>query len=281
MLKKENLLRFNYGVYAARTGNIYTPAILRQWIRWALDSDPVKLSEELEIWEENERFQDSFRPDIEPQGFATRDELIQARKTTLAAIRSSLTDATVFVFTMGLTETWRNRQTGLYYPSCPGTIAGRYDPGLYELINFEFPDLFDDLFWIIERLKSHNPTLKIILTVSPVPLTESGEESSHALVANSYTKSTLRAVAGSIERRFSDVDYFPSYELVASPHAKGIFYSSNQRTLDPFGVNYVIEHFMRTYGSSNSQQISQIAPNDDDEKDVICNDYILEYYNAN
>lgn len=50
-------------------------------------------------------------------------------------------------------------------------------------------------------------------TVSPVPLylTFSGED---IIVANTYSKSVLRAVCNAVENSRKRVDYFPSYEAV-------------------------------------------------------------------
>lgn len=62
---------FNYGVFSFRTGNIYTVAALKQWLEWSFgDSIPPQ-----EIWHEEQRFFDPFRPNVEPGGFASIEEL--------------------------------------------------------------------------------------------------------------------------------------------------------------------------------------------------------------
>ena len=33
----------------------------------------------------------------------------------------------VFIFTLGLTEYWFNKNNGIIFPTAPGTIAGRYN----------------------------------------------------------------------------------------------------------------------------------------------------------
>ena len=116
-LSPENRKRFNYGVFTARTGNIYTTTMLLQWVDWALGHAPVPD----EIWEDGGRFQDPFRPAIEPEGFDSVAELRACRQATLAAFRRSITQADVFVFTLGLTERWINARQGHEYAVCPGT----------------------------------------------------------------------------------------------------------------------------------------------------------------
>jgi hypothetical protein len=58
-------------------------------------------------------------------------------------------------------------------------------------------------------------TDKILLTVSPVPLTKTFTNED-AVVANSYSKSVLRVCAQELKERHPEVDYFPSFEIVSS-----------------------------------------------------------------
>ena len=48
-LSEENCKKFNYNVFSARTGNIYTTSLLKQWTEWALEKAPVPE----EMWIEN------------------------------------------------------------------------------------------------------------------------------------------------------------------------------------------------------------------------------------
>ncbi|MCX8508290.1 MAG: GSCFA domain-containing protein, partial [Rhodobacteraceae bacterium] len=85
---------YHYGVFSFRTGNIYTPRMLRQGLEWAIADVPPPE----EIWETEGRFFDPFRPAVEPGGFASAEELHLSRAQTLAAIRRAVTEADVFVF---------------------------------------------------------------------------------------------------------------------------------------------------------------------------------------
>jgi hypothetical protein len=59
--------KFQYEVFSVRTANIYTVALLRQWVQWSLE-DATTPSE---IWRDGDRIYDPFRPTIEPSGFAS------------------------------------------------------------------------------------------------------------------------------------------------------------------------------------------------------------------
>ena len=106
----------------------------------------------------------------------------------------------------------------------PGVISGSYDPAVHAFANFDAFAVHEDLLAFHGLLKALNPTARMLLTVSPVPLiaTASAE---HVLVATTYSKSVLRAVAGSLAERLPDCHYFPSFELISSHPSRGMFFN--------------------------------------------------------
>lgn len=237
---------FGYGVFSFRTGNVYTVALLRQWITWALD--PATQSEE--VWIEDGGVFDPQRPAIEPGGFSSVAEHRIAREVTLAAIRTAIAQAKVFVFTMGLTEGWVNAETGLCYAMCPGTLAGTFDPVRHVFVNYRHGEILEDLRWTIAAIRTVNPDLQVLLTVSPVPLTATAS-GNHVLSATVHSKSTLRSVAGELREEFAFVDYFPSYEIISSHPYRGQFFMPNQRQVSEQGVAHVMSHFFAGLGYTN------------------------------
>ena len=245
-------LDYHYGTFSFRTGNIYTPRMLHQWLRWALtDAAPPG-----EVWERDGRFHDPFRPGVEPGGFASVEEVHASRRDTLAAIRSAVTSAQVFVFTMGLTEAWHDRDSGVEFAVCPGTVAGAYDPRNHVFVNHRFADLMADMVAVLRLLFRANRRLGLLLTVSPVPLTATASDN-HVLTATSHSKSLLRAVASEVMLRSPRVDYFPSYEIITHPAYRGRFYAPNMRSVLPEGVEHVMTSFFRdqaaAFGSAGTE----------------------------
>ena len=229
---------YGYGVFSARTGNIYTPAMLLQWLQLAFDENP----EIGEIWEQDGRFYDPLRPAIEPGGFASEREVTDARLRTYAALRKAVTEANVFVFTLGLTESWRNAETDLEYAMCPGTAAGRFDPEKHVFANHSQRMTYRYLDNAVKFIRRRNRQVRILLTVSPVPLTATASNE-HVLVATQYSKSVLRASAGLVAQDYAMVDYFPSFEIITHPVFRGMFFAPNMRSVVPEGVNTVMGHF--------------------------------------
>jgi hypothetical protein len=237
-LNRESAKSFSYNVFSARTGNIYTASLLKQWVEWALDARPVPQ----EVWEKSGRFYDPFRPRIEPDGFASEAEMLTSRAVAIEAFREALLQADILVFTLGLTESWFNREHDYEYPMCPGTLAGDFDAGQHEFVNQDFPFIRKTLVEALRVVKARNPKIRILLTVSPVPLTAT-MSGNHVLLATIESKSVLRAVAGALQRQLGFVDYFPSYEIINSPPFRGVFFESNQRSVSQAGVDHVMNCF--------------------------------------
>lgn len=271
--------KYGYGIFSFRTGNIYTAALLKQWLSWALNKEEMPK----EIWEENGRFYDPFRPIIEPTGFASPEELFSLRQSTLAAIQHAIKDAGLWIFTLGLTEAWRNSDQGYFYPMCPGTIAGCFEPLTHTFHNFRYAEIYNDIFESFTMIRNINENIKFILTVSPVPLTASAS-GNHVLVANEYSKSTLRAVAEDVMHDMDNVDYFPAYEIITGFPFRGLFFEPNLRSVSSHGVEFVMKSF---FGGLNKN----FSPNQTEEKilakeavirqsddDVACEDALLEAF---
>ena len=269
-----------YGVFSFRTGNIYTPALLKQWVFQAL-----QLEKEVdEVFVKEDRYFDAFRPLIPVKGFTHPAEIRAARQGTLACIRKALQESDLFIFTLGLTEGWKNKQ-GYVYPLCPGTVKGEFSPDEHEFVNYSYDQIVDDLNSTMDAIIKVNPRMRFLLTVSPVPLTATAEVE-HILGATTYSKSVLRAAAGYLAKTRSDVDYFPSYELIAQFPTHGKYFENNLRSVKKEGVDFVMRHFERGIGI-NKVPLASVQVNDAqalpkkvaDSVEEYCEDILLEDWN--
>jgi len=280
-LSTELASTYNYHIFTCRTGNLYTTSLLNQWVDWASGNTEAPS----EVWEKDGRFYDPFRPNIEPNGFASAEEMMDSRAVAIDAFLMAITKARVFVFTLGLTESWINSDQGYEYPMCPGTVAGTFDESQHKFVNQSYKTIKKNLELAIAKMRKLNPKLKFILTVSPVPLTAT-MSGKHVLVATTESKSKLRAVAGQVAETEAFVDYFPSYEIIASPPYKGTFFEPNQRSVNLHGVATVMDQFFnclnaqfpRLQKSKNtSKNKKRIASAKTD--DVVCEEELLDAFN--
>jgi len=247
----------NYGVYSCRYGNIYTARQLLQLIQRAYGE--FKPAED--AWEEGPGVVvDPFRPTIQVGGFASTSEMQIDRAQHLAAVRRMFETLDVFVFTLGLTETWRSRRDGAVFPLCPGVQGGTFDADKYEFYNQPVEDVIADLTAFRQKLASVNGRAQIILTVSPVPLVATGEAGQHVLSATTYSKSVLRVAAETLRRRFADVHYFPSYEIVTGAHSRGAYFANDLRSVREEGVAHVMRLFMQHAGDASTPADAKPVP---------------------
>ncbi|TNV70825.1 hypothetical protein FGO68_gene16165 [Halteria grandinella] len=239
---------FGYNLYSARYANIYYVRQLLQLLRESFgEYSPSEV-----VWTKGGKFYDSQRPSVEPDGLDSPDEVLFHRAHHLAAVRRLIEKLDVLVFTLGLTETWLHKD-GTVYPTAPGTVAGSFDPSVHYFKNMNASEVYNDLCAVRRFIMSINPKVKFLLTVSPVPLTATAS-GNHVLSATIYSKSVLRAAAGQMYAEFDNVDYFPSYELIASHPSRGRFFEDNLRSVTSKGVESVMSIFFKQHTLSGEDE---------------------------
>ena len=118
-------------------------------------------------------------------------------------------------------------------------IAGQYDPARHRFHNFTVAETRDDLHAFVGRLRQVNPGVRVILTVSPVPLVATATDQ-HVLTATTYSKAVLRAAAGELAALDDGVTYFPAYEIVTGPQAPERYFEANRRDVSELAVSAVM-----------------------------------------
>ncbi|MBV8634335.1 MAG: GSCFA domain-containing protein [Burkholderiaceae bacterium] len=232
----------SYKLFSARYGNIYTARQALELFKQAFGLVPMIE----DFVTQDGRVYDLLRPNAVPEGFADLREARADRAWHLSRVRRMFETTDVFVFTLGLTECWYNVEFGHTYPVCPGTARGTYDPERYHFRNLNYREVAADLEGLVIGLREVNPALKLILTVSPVPLVATYTDND-VLVASSYSKSVLRAVCGEIDSRYNHVQYFPSYEIVSHGASFGQYLASDLREVTERGVAHVMSRFFATF----------------------------------
>lgn len=279
VMPKDVRAGFGYDLFSARYGNIYTA---RQFLQLLQDSMSLTLHDEA-VWERENAYFDALRPGVEATGFADPEHLRLHRVEHLKRVRSIFEDIDVFIFTLGLTETWQSRKTGLVFPSVPGLIAGQFDPATYSFINLGFSETMDDMQRAVALLQELAPNIRVLLTVSPVPLTATATPK-HVLSATTYSKSVLRAVAGEMAMHHQAVDYFPSFEMITGLPFAGQSYAENLRSIRASAIDTVMSTFFAShpdldqpdFGGGFAPRAQNTELGEDD--DPICEDALLEAF---
>jgi hypothetical protein len=232
-----------YGVFPARFANLYTVRQLLQLFHRAYGLFEPRD----EGWQRHDgRWIDPFRPRVQADGFATAADVALDRESHLGAVRRMFEECDIFVFTLGLTEAWVSTHDGAVFPLAPGVLSTVGEPGDYAFRNSEVSEMTADLITFVDSLRRVNPGVRIILTVSPVPLIATFEPR-HVLVSTTYSKAALRVVADAVSRARPNVAYFPSYEIITGPQAGARYYEPDLREVRPEGVAHVMSIFRRHF----------------------------------
>lgn len=264
--------KWGYGVFSCRYGNVYTT---RQLLQLFDEAHGARIPSE-RVWEKEGRFYDALRASVDPVGQDSAETVLALRARHLAAVRRMFAELDVFVFTMGLTEGWENAEDGTMFAVAPGTVAGTYDPSRHVFRNLRAAEIRADMLAFWERLRAVNPRARILLTVSPVPLAATATQN-HVLVATTYSKSVLRAVAGELAEDVDDIHYFPSYEIVSSHPGRGMFFEPDLRNVNLFGVNYVMNHFFS--GRLAAEFGGHATADSEEDLELICDEEKLDNSN--
>lgn len=173
-------------------------------------------------------------------------ELVLARRKAIAHAYRKIRTCSVILLTLGLVEVWYDTLAGVYLNySPPKVLFARY-PGRFELQVLSIAEASDTLNAILDLLALHCPEdHRVLLEVSPIPLltTHTDED---VIVATSYSKSVLRAIAGDASARRSNVDYVPSFEAIMMSD-RSIVWLDNQHHVDKEVIAATAERMILTY----------------------------------
>lgn len=154
-------------------------------------------------------------------------------------------NADVIVVTLGLIEAWRNPKNGNVYRQIT-------HPDVFEALHAEFfrlsvAEMRDDLEHILGCVQA-NTRAKLVVTVSPVPL-HATLTPNDVRVANTESKSRIRAAVSEFVEAHPEVTYFHSYELVSTAEKQSDFMMEDGRHVHRHAVDYILSEFLRLFGA--------------------------------
>lgn len=167
-------------------------------------------------------------------------------KPLLTEMRDRVQEEDLFIFTLGLAVCWFDKNNDL-----PVLNA---DPRNLENLEWRLIGAADNeaaLAFIVDALRQLNPNIKIVLTVSPVPLNRSPGYAS-TVAADCISKSTLRvAVHDYLAKRPEGVFYWPSFEIVRwlGAHLPPVFGEEDGllRHVNPSMVELIVKLFLKHF----------------------------------
>lgn len=224
-------------------GILFHPLAIEKLVLKAIDQDVIS---EKDIFFHNEQW----------HSFDAHSELGQADKTRfleylnhgLEKTRASLQSATHLLITLGTAWVYRHLESGEVVANCHKIPQKAFQK---ELLSIE--QILQSLQTILHRVRSVNPDVKIIFTVSPVRHLKDG------FVENQLSKAHLiAALHRSInfpdfsqnvknEEGWEEPSYFPAYEIVMDELRDYRFYAEDMLHPNQIAIDYIWERFRESH----------------------------------
>jgi hypothetical protein len=191
------------------------------------------------LWQLQNYYMDPFREEIK---FADIEEYAGNYDKHVASARDALMQAEVFIITLGLNEIWTFKMDNSVFSRSPWRIA----PSFVEHTILSVEENIAELQIMLDTLRRFNPNVKLIVTLSPVPLHATFlRESYHVVEANMHSKAVLRVAAQEFVEKNDGVYYFPSFESVLFGSKDP--WCEDQRHVNTSAVSRVMEMFREMF----------------------------------
>jgi len=240
------LVQNDYTCLPHEWGVVYSPQSIAQIVQYSVDSDRWEEPQE-PFWKRGGKYFDPYIKADSHAGPAFRGDTEPAAQTAQRSHRNRssalLRQAEVVVWALGLTEVWRNRHDHKAYYAVP--FPETYDPERHEFYSLTYQDVIEALDYAITTLRGANPSVKILLSVSPVPLSVSFRDHLGPYIATQYSKSVLHAATLALVEDHEDVFYMPSYEITRSDPL--LHYQPDGRHVNQDCVSSIMEVFQQLY----------------------------------
>jgi GSCFA family len=222
--------------------NKYNTYSILDELRWALDPEAVFPLESIVQVTRATWYDPHTNPTLSLAGL---EETLD-RRALMQAVTKRIANCRAVIVTLGLAEVWRDVQADVFLNRTPLPSLFKTQPGRYEFHLTSFAENWANLEAIHALLTQYGHSdVHIIVTVSPVPLMNTFS-TMDIVVANTWAKSLLRAVAEEWAAAHTNVDYFPSYEIVQSSD-RAAAWERDLRHVKGAGARHIMELFLRNY----------------------------------
>jgi hypothetical protein len=157
-------------------------------------------------------------------------EALEVLNTSLQHSSQKLKDASILFLTFGTAHVFKSKDSGKVVSNCHKIPSSKFD---FALMSVE--DILTALSPSLESLWAINPTVKIVLTVSPVRYFAFGH------FENSVSKGHLFSVINELIRKYPQLYYFPAYEIVMDDLRDYRFFANDMLHPTAQAIEYVWE----------------------------------------
>jgi hypothetical protein len=232
------LAKYKWQVLANPFGAIYNPISIHRLIEILIDRQSVPESSFVESQDVHSNF--FFQSKM---SHVSREGLQQMLETRINSGHDQIKQCDRLIITYGTAFVHSRRDTGEIVANCHKLSSSLFTKTLLSI-----EDVTTSFGQMFAQLKAINPTLRIILTVSPVRHTK------ETLELNSVSKSILRVACHEIAKQHREVEYFPAYEIMMDDLRDYRFYKSDMIHPTEQAEDHIFEKFTAAHINASSQQ---------------------------
>ncbi|WP_247231993.1 GSCFA domain-containing protein [Telluribacter sp. SYSU D00476] len=225
------LANYKFNVLSNPFGTVFNPVSVAKLVRMSL-RDELPLMGHFVTTGDGVCLHHDFHSSLWAPDSHTLDVKLRTR---MAEVKQYLLRADTLVLTLGTSFVYRSTRTDEFVTNCHKVPSNLFRK---ELLSMEM--IHRELEALVVLLKSYNPGLRLILTVSPVRHTRD------TLPLNQVSKSILRVACHMLSEAHAHVSYFPSYEIMIDDLRDYRFYEP-----DLIHPNEVAQdHIFRTFAEA-------------------------------
>ncbi|CAN5234183.1 GSCFA domain-containing protein [soil metagenome] len=157
---------------------------------------------------------------------------------------SFLKDCNVLILTYGTSWIYERTYNGQAVANCQKKPSSQFKKRLTS--SLEIVNSFDTTHKLLSAL---NPDLKIIVTISPV------RHLKDSIELNSVSKATLRVACHELSEKYSNVEYFPAFEIMMDDLRDYRFYKTDMIHPTETAEDYIWGKFSDRYFSQSTVDI--------------------------
>ncbi|MDX5421257.1 MAG: GSCFA domain-containing protein [Hymenobacteraceae bacterium] len=165
-----------------------------------------------------------------------KDQLTRTIQERLQQTREHLQDASLLVLTLGTAVAYKLAPSGKVVANCHKLPASHF-----QRVLLQTEEMLPSLREAYTLIKGMNPSLKLLLTVSPV------RHIKETIPMNSVSKSTLRVLCHQLTEAHEDMLYFPAYEIMMDDLRDYRFYKRDMIHPTELAEDYIWQKFVEAY----------------------------------
>jgi hypothetical protein len=223
----ERLVRLKLPAMVNPFGVVYNPLSVSSSLKMLVDG--VQLSEsdlffQNGVWN-SYTHHSSF-------SMADKEECLATINHSLMAGSIMVRESSHVVITLGTSWAYKLKETGRIVANCHKTRASEF-----ERIFLDAPSSTNALAEAVAALRTVNPSVKVVLTVSPIRHVKDG------LVENQLSKASLVVACHKLCSDFEGVSYFPSYEIMVDELRDYRYYADDMVHPSSMAVDIIFKKF--------------------------------------